>query len=113
MPPSTPLSDAPSLDTGSTAASLTAPTDANIAVDIASIKDILETMRRGMQGMEGRMHSMEGRMHSMEGSMWAMRGDMQAMDNRMVEMDVRLTGRIDNVMTRLGQVELRYATYGF
>ena len=85
MPPSTPLSDAPSLDTGSTAASLTAPTDANIAVDIASIKDILR----------------------------AMRGDMQAMDNRMVEMDVRLTGRIDNVMTRLGQVELRYATYGF
>ena len=74
-------------DAGSTATAspLTVPTDASIAGDIASIKTTLETMCRSMNAMEGRM----------------------------VEMDVRLTGRIDNVMTRLVQVELRYATYGF
>ena len=104
-------------DAGNTA---TAPTDTNIAGDVASIKAILETMVRSMHGMEGRMQGMEGsmqgmegRMQGMEGRMQGMEGRMQGMEDRTVEMDVRLTGRIDNVMTRLGQVELRYATYGF
>ena len=97
-------------DAGNTA---TAPTDTNIAGDVASIKAILETMVRSMHGMEGRMQGMEGSMQGMEGRMQGMEGRMQGMEDRTVEMDVRLTGRIDNVMTRLGQVELRYATYGF